>query len=116
MGPPAVMDAGMSPPLLWAGPGTGLRERESFLSPELSAGPLGDRIRKGEILEISRGPLAHSSASRQELLELLLSGPVTREERVPAARTVLRDTLLSVSCSLKEQNPWERNSERNSSL
>lgn len=65
MGPPAVMDAGMSPPLLWAGPGTGLRERESFLSPELSAGPLGDRIRKGGILEISRGPLAHSSASRQ---------------------------------------------------
>lgn len=48
---------------------------------------------------------SHSSASRQELLELLLSGPVTREERAPAARTVLRDTLLCVSCSLKEQNP-----------
>lgn len=30
--------------------------------------------------------LSHSSASRQELLELLLSGPVTGEERAPAAK------------------------------
>ena len=58
---------------------------------------------------------SHSSASRQELLELLLSGPVTRKN-VPLLPEQYYVIPSSVSCSLKEQNPWERNSERNSSL
>lgn len=56
-------------------------------------------------------------APKQDLLEpLLLAGPVTREEHAPAVRTVLPDTFLRASWLLKEQNPWERNPERNSSF
>lgn len=61
--------------------------------------------------------LSYLCAPKQDLLELLLlSGPVTREEHAYAARTVLPDTFLRASWLLKEQNPWERNPERNSSF
>lgn len=61
-----------------------------------------------------RQPCGFSSASRQKFELLLLSGPIIREEHVLAAITVLPDTFLRASWPLKEQNPWERNPERNS--
>lgn len=63
---PAVMDPGMSP--LDGPPGRASDEAQSgnLLSPEFSVGPLGDKIRKGGILEVSRGPPACASASEQE--------------------------------------------------
>lgn len=48
-------------------------------------------------------------------LAIPLSGPITREGHAPSART-LPNTFFCASWPLREQDPWERNPERNSSF